>query len=40
MKKIAGILALAMPAPKAVLFAGVTSGEAELADGRCACRCR
>jgi len=34
MKKIAGVMAFALPAPKAVLFVGVPSGEAELADGR------
>jgi len=34
MKKIAGLLAMALPTPKAVLFIGVPSGEAELADGR------
>jgi hypothetical protein len=34
MKKIAGVMALALPTPKAVLFIGASSGEAELADGR------
>jgi hypothetical protein len=34
MKKIAGVMAFTLPTPKAVLFVGVTSGEAELADGR------
>jgi hypothetical protein len=34
MKKIAGVMALALPTPKMVLFVGVPSGEAELADGR------
>jgi len=34
MKKIAGIMALALPTPKAVLFVGAPSGEAELADGK------
>ncbi len=34
MKKIAGVLGLALPMPKAVLFVGAPSGEAELADGR------
>jgi hypothetical protein len=34
MKKIAGVMAFTLPAPKAVLFLGVPSGEAELADGR------
>jgi hypothetical protein len=34
MKKIAGILAMALPTPKAVLFVGAPSGEAELADGK------
>ncbi|MFL5297413.1 MAG: hypothetical protein ACJ798_13610 [Phenylobacterium sp.] len=34
MKKIAGVFGLALPTPKAVLFQGVASGEAELADGR------
>ena len=34
MKKIAGVFAMALPTPKAVLFQGVASGEAELADGR------
>jgi hypothetical protein len=34
MKKIAGVMAMALPTPKAVLFVGVPSGEAELTDGR------
>ncbi|HEY0437139.1 MAG TPA: hypothetical protein VGC92_10890, partial [Phenylobacterium sp.] len=34
MKKIAGVLALALPTPKGVRFVGVPSGEAELADGK------
>lgn len=34
MKKMAGLLAIAVPTPKAVLFEGSPSGEAELADGR------
>lgn len=33
-KKVAGILALTLPTPKAVLFVGAPSGEAELADGK------
>jgi hypothetical protein len=34
MKKIAGIMALALPTPKAVLFVGAPSGEAELDGGK------
>jgi hypothetical protein len=34
MKKIAGVLGLALPMPKAVLFVGAASGEAVLADGK------
>jgi hypothetical protein len=34
MKKIAGVLGLALPKPKAILFVGAASGEAELANGR------
>jgi hypothetical protein len=34
MKKIAGVFAMALPTPKAVMFVGAPSGEAELADGR------
>ncbi len=34
MRKIAGVIGFALPAPKAVLFLGVPAGDAELADGR------